>query len=328
MTERKYGFRGKMLGGIALIICSFGLGALWMAQSPADGEHRLFTLPGGVKMEMVYVAPGSFKMGCESGKYNEKPVHDVCITKGYWIGKYPVTQSQWKALVSANGVLLAEYDPPPPDCANSGSGCCSRRDIDVAAGLDTSDFPMYNISWDDCDTLVNALNAKEGGGRTWSIPTEAQWEFAARGGNKSRGYTYSGGNDLDAVGWYYENSGVRRLSDSDWKDWQKALENLVSNKCRPHSVKEKDVGNELGIVGMSGNVFEWCQDRYDHTDYYSKSPVNDPCNTASGEDRVLRGGGWRNTAQFCRSTNRDGFFPDIRKNFFGFRLCCSEGPRK
>ena len=329
---------GKVFGVLGLIIGAFGLGALISpakaddqsgAQpptvrqpdskpvtredaSPKDGDTKTMTLPGGVKMEMVYVAPGTFKMG-SYGEDNEKPVHDVRITKGYWIGKYPVTQSQWKALASANGVSFAKGEPVPY-FSTSGEG------RDSVAGLDTSDFPMENISWDDCDKFVKALNRREGGGRTWSMPTEAQWEFAARGGNKSHGYTYSGGNDMDALGWYYENSGVGRLSDSDWK-----YDNLASNKCRTHSVKEKDVGNELGIVGMSGNVSEWCQDWYNE-DYYSKSQIDDPCNTASGDFRVLRGGCWSNLARSCRSASRIRNLSWSHGSIYGFRLCCSAQP--
>lgn len=254
-------------------------------------------------------------MGSDNGQDDEEPIHDVCLTKGYWIGKYPVTQAQWKALVSANGVSFAKGNPTPYfSRSGGGSGCVS--------GMDTFDFPMENISWEDCDALVKALNRNATDGRTYSLPTEAQWEFAARGGNKSRGYIYSGGNDMASLGWYYENSGLRRLSDSDWQ-----VGNLTSNKCRTHSVKEKDVGNELGIVGMSGNVYEWCKDWYG-SDYYRTSPSTDPQGPASGGDRVLRGGNWSRNARGCRSALRDWFIPGHRFYYCGFRLCCSAGPRE
>ncbi len=280
------------------------------ASAPRNGECRKQVLPGGVKMEMIYVAPGSFMMGSSSGRADETP-HKVRITKPYWIGKYPVTQAQWKALVRANGVSFANGNPVPY-FSREGKG------KGIVAGMDTSDFPMEGISWNDCDALVKALNCNVSGGRTYSLPTEAQWEFAAKGGKESRGYTYSGGNDLDALGWYYENSGLRRLlSDSDRKN-----ENRFSIKWRTHSVREKDVGNELGIVGMNGNVWECCTDWYDK-DYYAKSPTDDPCNTISGVCRVLRGGGWCDRARNCRSATRHWFNPSVRNDGLGFRLCCS-----
>ena len=282
------------------------------------GDTKTFTLPGGVEMEMVYVAPGSFTMGSpesEAEREKEETQHRVTLTKGFWIGKYPVTQRQWKALVQANGVMFAEGEPVPY-FSRDGKG------RDVVSGMDTSDFPMENISWDDCKALMDALNKNERGEWHWSFPTEAQWEFAARGGTKSRGYTYSGGNDLEALGWYYENSGLRRLLDSVWKG-----EILSSNKCRTHSVREKDAGNELGIVGMSGNVCEWCLDWYDE-DYYTRSPADDPCNTTSGVFRVLRGGCWGNLARYCRSALRVRYDPGYRYYASGFRLCYSAGLRR
>ncbi len=279
------------------------------------GDMKTFTLPGGVEMEMVYVEPGSFTMGSpesEAGREKDETQHRVTLTKGFWIGKYPVTQRQWQALVRANGVTFAEGEPTPY-FSREGDG------RDVVSGLDTSDFPMECISWDDCKALVDALNKNERGEWHWSFPTEAQWEFAARGGTKSRGYIYSGGNDLDALGWYYENSGTKKLSDSNWN-----FGDAENNKCRTHSVKEKDVGNELGIVGMSGNVWEWCTDWYGD---YPEGSVTDPKGLASGGLRVLRGGSWFDLARRCRSAFRNWIGPGFRDSFFGFRLCCSAGPR-
>ena len=290
--------------------------ALTEYKGPRNGECRTFTLPGGVKMEMVYVAPGSFTMGSSSGGSDEMP-HQVRITRPYWIGKYPVTQSQWKALVRANGVSFSNGEPTPY-FSQEGDG--SDRGI----GMDTSDFPMESISWDDCDALVKALNRNRGTAdeHVYLIPTEAQWEFVAKGGKDSHGYTYSGGNDMGELGWYYENSGLRRLSDSDWK-----AGNLEPKKCRTHSVKEKNVGNELGVVGMSGNVWEWCYDWYDK-DYYASSLTNDPQGPSSGNLRVLRGGGWLSLARDCRSASRVGGYPGYRLINYGFRLCCSAGARE
>ena len=303
--------------GVLLACAAVSVGCGRSDEYPG-GETKIFTLPGGVRMEMVYVAPGSFQMGSENGEdggKHEKPVHRVTLTKGFWIGKYPITQAQWNALVSA---MEVRFEDRRPVAGFSKNGVLN----DIVSGMDTSDFPMETISWDDCKALVDALNKADREGVRWSLPTEAQWEFAARGGNKSRGYTYSGGNDMDAVGWYYKNSGTRRLSGSDWDS-----DKLKGNKNRPHSVKEKDIGNELGIVGMSGNVWEWCNDWYD-SDYYSNSPTEDPQGPASGVYRVLRGGGWGLNARICRSAFRFRDGPGVRSIGCGFRLCCSAGPRE
>ena len=290
------------------------------------GDTKTFTLPGGVEMEMVYVEPGSFTMGSpesEEGHEEDEKQHRVTLTEGFWIGKYPVTQRQWKELVRANVVSFAEGEPTPI-FSRDGKG------RDRVSGLDTSDFPMENISWDDCKALVDALNKNERGEWHWSFPTEAQWEFAARGGTNSRGYIYSGGNDLDALGWYYENSGLERLSDSDWVralekgDFEEIEEKARSNKCRTHSVREKAVGNELGIVGMSGNVLEWCADWGGD---YPEGSVTDPKGSAAGVLRLLRGGSWDSLARNCRSASRNWYYPVFRFSYFGFRLCCSAGPR-
>ena len=315
---------GALVAGAALL--AVGLGAGWMigrsgrnatrgsgsssssesdperrekdGTSESGGRSKTFTLPGGVKMEMVYVEPGTFTMGSpesEEGRAKVEKQHRVTLTRGYWIGKYPVTQAQWDALVSAMDV---SFDRGRPTAYFSKSGVRS----DVVRSMDTSGFPMEGVSWDDCKALVDALNRHNREGRRWSLPTEAQWEFAARGGNKSRGYMYSGGDNLDSVGWYGENS-----------------------SGRPHSVKEKDKGNELGIVGMSGNVWEWCADWCGD---YSEESATDPTGPASGENRVARGGCWRRNARNSRSAHRAGNEPDARRENIGLRLCCSAGPRK
>lgn len=274
-----------------------------------DGDCRTFTLPvkakypdgvHSVKMEMVYVAPGEFNMGSEDDVLGAAPIHPVKITKGYWIAKYPITQAQWVTLIAYSKLKLK----------NDGQWFCSvGGGKDYVKGLDTSDFPMESISWNDCDALVKALNSNETFSVEWMIPTEAQWEFAAKGGNKSKGYKFSGCDDIDMVGWYKNNSGGRT-----------------------HSVLEKIKGNELGIVGMSGNVWEWCRDAWAR-DYYqkckSKGVVKDPCNVTEDKSRVVRGGGWGYDAVLCRSEARPlGMNRDGREKSIGFRLACSAGPRE
>ena len=284
--------------------------------APKHCDTKTITLPGGAKMEMIYVAPGSFTMGSPDRaerNLEDAKLHHVTLTKGYWIGKYPVTQAQWNALVSAMDV---SFDGRQPTAWFSKSG----RGREVVNDMDTSDFPMESINWNDSMSLVDALNRNEREGWRWSLPTEAQWEFAARGGNKSLGYMYSGGDDLRSVGWYYANSGVVKLSDGNW-----AFDDLKNNKCRPHSVREGGIGNELGIVGMSGNVCEWCADWYGD---YPDGSVTDPKGPVSGPGRVLRGGSWSNDALHCRSAYRVWGSSDFHYSICGLRLCCSAKSRE
>ena len=153
-------------------------------------------------------------------------------------------------------------------------------------------YPAYYVSWDDCQEFLTKLNQLTG--QTFRLPTEAEWEFAARGGNNSNGYTYAGSNTIDDVAWYYFNafSGT----------------NTVATKQ----------ANELGLYDMSGNVYERCQDWYDS--YYSSSPENNPTGPDSGSDRVCRGGSCGADAVYCRVADREDIKPTIRSNHIGFRL--------
>ena len=154
---------------------------------------------------------------------------------------------------------------------------------------------MEQVSWEDCQTFISKLNSLTG--KKFRLPTEAEWEFAARGGIKSKGYKYSGSNTLGDVAWYGDNS---------------------VNKT--HDVGTKNP-NELGLYDMSGNVWEWCNDWWR---YYSSSPSNNPTGPSSGTDRVSRGGSWLNDASYCRSSNRNYGTPGNRDHNLGLRLCLSE----
>ena len=216
--------------------------------------------------EMVYVEGGTFTMGATSelgsdALYEEKPAHSVTLD-GYYIGKYEVTQKLWKAVMGSNP---------------------SRFKGD--------NLPVENVSWDDVQEFLRKLNAMTG--KNYRLPTEAEWEFAARGGNSSRGYKYSGSNNIDDVAWYDGNSGDRT-----------------------HAVGTKSL-NELGIYDMSGNVCEWCQDRYGD---YSSSPQRNPKEFNSGSFRVFRGGSWNYDAWNCRVSIRNRFTPGYRDSYLGFRL--------
>ncbi|MBR1921548.1 MAG: formylglycine-generating enzyme family protein, partial [Kiritimatiellae bacterium] len=159
-----------------------------------------------------------------------------------------------------------------------------------------------NVSWDDCQKFIGKVSAaarRQLGGEA-RLPTEAEWEYACRAGTAG---PYGGTGRIDDMGWYAVNSGKGT--------------HPVGGKCP----------NAWGFHDMHGNVWEWCQDTYDEQ-YYSRSPTMDPCNGASGDDRVLRGGGWYFDARFCRSAHRDRDFPAFRGRYIGFRLCCSLSPRE
>lgn len=238
-----------------------------------DGENKVFTA-NGVSFTMVYVGPGTFQMGSTTGNEDEKPVHSVTISKGYYIGETEVTQALWKA-VTGNSPMT------------------SSSLWSTAYGLGDN-YPAYNISYEDVESFIKQLNSLTGA--QFRMPTEAEWEFAARGGKKSKGYEYSGSNTVGDVAWYCNNSGEKT-----------------------HAVKTK-AANELGIYDMSGNVWEWCSDWYG---WYSSSSVTDPTGPASDSYRVGRGGDWINYASHCRSAHRSHSRPTERYTNRGVRLACS-----
>ena len=216
---------------------------------------------------MVYVSGGTFTMGATSEQgsdadSDEKPTHSVTLS-GYYIGKYEVTQELWEAVMGSNPSYFKG-----------------------------DNLPVERVSWNDVQEFLRKLNAMTG--KRYRLSTEAEWEFAARGGNSSRGYKYSGGNSIGNVAWFGGNSG-----------------------SRTHAVGTKSP-NELGIYDMSGNVWEWCQDWYGS---YSSSWQRNPKGPNSGSYRVCRGGSWFNNARNCRVSNRsNGGTPDDRGNNLGFRL--------
>ncbi len=230
-----------------------------------------------IKPTMVKVEGGTFSMGSNQLHYiirskDENPIHSVTVSS-FSIGKYEVTVAEYKAFCNATN------RPMPNSWTPSGGW------------IDT--HPMANITYNDAVAYCNWLNDVYDG--NFRLPTEAEWEYAARGGNKSRGYIYSGSNDLEEVGFYGNNS-----------------------RGGTHPVGSKKP-NELGLYDMSGNVWEWCQDWYDET-YYSKSPRNNPRGPSSGSYHVLRGGAWGLEAVDCRVTTRYESGIDYRNLNRGFRI--------
>lgn len=229
----------------------------------------------GVSFNMILVEHGSFMMGAteeqEDPYDDEKPVHKVILTKDYYIGETQVTQALWTAIMGNN-----------PSC------------------FEGDDRPVEYVSWNDCQRFVGALNRKlrtELAGKKFRLPTEAEWEFAARGGNKSDGYQYAGSDDLCEVAWCCENSG---------------------NETHPVAELKP---NELGIYDMSGNVEEWCQDWYGA---YSHNTQTNPVGPNDGAARVGRGGSWNNVARDCRLSCRGHDTLDYCISIIGLRLVLSE----
>ena len=223
----------------------------------------------GVSFTMIPVEGGTFTMGAtsemENPDDNEKPTHQVTLSS-YYIGETEVTQALWKAVMDSN-----------------------------PSGLEGDDLPVEYVSWNDCQTFISKLNALTG--KNFHLPTEAEWEFAARGGNQSRHTQYSGSSRIDDVAWNRGNSGDKM-----------------------HPVKTKQP-NELGIYDMSGNVWEWCQDW--NGDYSSYAQTN-PTGASSGSRRVYRGGSWFYPPRLCRSSFRRYGMPEVSYRTLGLRLVLSQ----
>ena len=236
-------------------------------------QTETFTV-NGVTFTMVAVEGGTFTMGAsedDADAYdNEKPAHQVVLSS-YSIGETEVTQALWQAVMGSN--------------PSSFTGDLSR--------------PVERVSWNDCQNFITKLN--ELTGKNFRLPTEAEWEFAARGGNQSQGYKYSGSNTIGDVAWYYDNSYAMGSNSSDFGT---------------HAVATK-TPNELGLYDMSGNVYEWCQDLWSY--YSSESQIN-PTGPASGSSRVYRGGCWNSYARYCRESHRSGKSPTFSIYNLGLRL--------
>ena len=247
------------------------LGYSSASSSMSSGSNTIsIPVKNGISIDMVKVEAGTFMMGATSEMKdpydNEKPVHQVTLTNDYYMGMYEVPQALWEAVMGSNP---SEYKG--------------------------DNLPVEMVSWNDCQEFISKLNSLTG--RKFRLPTEAEWEYAAHGGKKSRGYQYSGNSNISDVAWYDGNSG-----------------------SKPHPVGTKQA-NELGIYDMSGNVYEWCSDWYGS---YSSSSQTNPTGADSGSSRVYRGGSWRNGAWLCRLSCRYFNTQFYRGNALGLRLALSE----
>jgi formylglycine-generating enzyme required for sulfatase activity len=242
-----------------LLLTGLALAATTLeAQTPSDK-----TMVNSIGMEFVLISAGTFQMGSEDGEGDERPVHRVTISRPFYLGKYEVTQAQWQTVMETNPSLF-QGEP--------------RR-------------PVEQISWEDAQAFINKLNAREGT-TVYRLPTEAEWEYAARAGTTT---AYSFGNDVERLGayaWYRQNA-----------------------ERHTHPVGQLQP-NAWGLYDMHGNVWEWVQDWYGR---YAAQAITDPRGPTAGSHRMRRGGGWNNEAKYCRSANRYSAV-GFRDDFLGLRI--------
>jgi formylglycine-generating enzyme required for sulfatase activity len=247
-------------------------------------------------LKYLWIPPGTFMMGCSPGDNgcfdNEKPSHQVTITKGFWLGQTEVTVGAYKRLAAATGRQM----PPEPNF--------NGRMLNPGWGDEA--MPIVDVTWDEAQAYCGWA-----GGR---LPTEAEWEYAARGGSTGAHY-----GDLDEIAWYADNSGSQRLDSASIlkAEWANYLKRLNENGNGLHDVGLKRA-NGFGLYDILGNVWEWVNDWYDQN-YYQSSPSQDPTGPASGQFRVLRGGSWFYNPGFVRVSDRFSFSPGNWDFNFGFR---------
>jgi len=234
----------------------------------APVDPKMAELAKTIEAKMVLIEGGSFTMGCvipnDTECYaQERPRHTVTLNN-FYMCKFDVTQKEWKALMGTTP---------------SGKWC--------------AECPVVNVTWFDAQQFINKLNQISN--KNYRLPTEAEWEYASKGGNKSHGYKYAGGNDATAVAWY---------------------DSTIAKEIHPVGQK---AANELGLYDMSGDVWQWCSDWFNDK-YYSNSPSNNPSGPASGTSRSVRGGSWWGPLRDCRIANRDQFPPESKDDDVGFRI--------
>jgi formylglycine-generating enzyme required for sulfatase activity len=237
-----------------------------------EGEDRLVTV-GSVTFTMIPVKGGTFQMGATKeqtgeARKDEKPVHTVTLDN-FQIGETEVSQALWREVMGSN-----------------------------PSTYKGNDLPVTNITWEDCQEFIKKLNERTG--KQFRLPTEAEWEFAARGGTASKGYMFSGSDEVRSVAWHNRDSNRDRHNG-------------------PYAIKSKDP-NELGIYDMSGNVNEWCQDWFGD---YTADPQTNPQGPATGKEHVYRGGSWWYYGMSCRVSRRNSGVKDVR-GVIGLRLAMSK----
>jgi formylglycine-generating enzyme required for sulfatase activity len=251
-------------------------------RQPAAGATKVSPRDG---LTYIWIPAGTFTMGCSPGDSecfdDEKPAHAVTISKGFWIGQTLVTQAAYRRVVGAN-----------------------------PSRFKGEQLPVETVSWDDAQSYCRAVGMR--------LPTEAEWEFAARAGNTSSRY-----EDLDAIAWYSDNSGPQRIDGgvlyrSDPNNYENSL---IAKGNQTHVVAQKQP-NAWQLYDMLGNVWEWTADWFEKN-YYARSEARDPAGPSSGTYRALGGGAWDDDARNTRLSNRYWLAPDSRNFYTGFR-CVGE----
>lgn len=314
VPERVKGLRAEVEGALPSVSAAEALWKELIARYGAEkdaADTRTITLPGGATMVLCWCPPGSFTMGSpstEQGRFDWEVQHPVTLTKGFWLGKYEVTQRQWESVMETN-----------------------------PAYFKSPDRPVEMVSWEDCQAFIRAVR-RANPGLDVRLPTEAEWEYACRAGTTTalpngRGLIIYGTNNgpaLDDIAWYGGNSsqGFELSNGFDVSDWPEMQ--YSGSTVGTHPVGQK-AANAWGLHDMIGNVWEWCEDWYNPDFREALNPVN----TSSPKEykdgvtyRVRRGGSWYSSARVCRSAYRDKYQPSIRFDNLGFRLCCSAGPRE
>ncbi|NIA30501.1 MAG: SUMF1/EgtB/PvdO family nonheme iron enzyme [Actinobacteria bacterium] len=272
-----YSVAGNNDNFLLTVVAKFKISAL--KPSVAKGE----SISRSQYSDMIYISAGTFKMGSNNGDNDEKPVHKVYVNN-FYMDKYETTNGQYCKFLNEKGYQSEDgatwLDIKSEYCKIVKQG---GRYVPVSG---YANHPVIKVTWYGARAYAGWAGKR--------LPTEAEWEYAARGGNKSKGYKYSGSNNADLVAWYISNSG---------------------SKTHPVATKKP---NEIGIYDMSGNVWEWCADWYDDN-YYSKSPYENPTGPSNGKYRVLCGGSWINDRSYVRCSVRHSYYPADSNYGIGFR---------
>ncbi len=256
-------------------------------------------LAEGVDLELVPIPGGTFRMGSDTGRASERPVHSVTVP-AFYLGKYPVTNAQYQAFVRATGTHAPAWMEENGEYNIDTNPESLYRPVYKA--LLAPNYPVVGVSWHDAVAFCEWLSEQTL--HPYRLPSEAEWEYAARGGSEE--FPYAGGYRLEEVGWFNENS---RRGNSDSR--------FGTDGTMPVGLK---LSNDFGLYDMSGNVWEWCADHWH--DSYDGAPDDGSAWMEGGnaERRVVRGGSWNNFGNYCRVSNRNDYTSGIRNFILGFRV--------